>query len=144
MAAIGIVRFSIKEGSRGAKKFVNEVKTVSNDRLGKGETAVKYENRPILSGIGKMDIDAVNDCLNKYGGLIWALAQKFTSSRLDAEKATEEIFSEIWRQMKHFNEGRCSERDFVFIVAYRLLSDRKKRLQPAPEEKAAIQPLSNQ
>lgn len=83
-------------------------------------------HRTILSRIIDCEETAINDCLTTYGSLVWVLAKKFTGSTKDAEDATQEIFLELWRQINRFDSERCSERDFVFAVAYRLLKNRKQ------------------
>ena len=78
----------------------------------------------ILPRIIDRDETAINDCLAEYCNFIWALAKKLTSSTQDAEVATREIFLDIWRQIGSFDPARCSEKDFIFAVAYRILTDR--------------------
>jgi len=56
---------------------------------------------------------AVRDCVNKYGGMIWTLARKFTATDEAAERATEHIFADIW---KWAAAGRMSDLAEKYII----------------------------
>jgi RNA polymerase sigma factor (sigma-70 family) len=89
----------------------------------------------ILQRIASGDKVAVDDCLNRYGGLIWSLAKRWLGSVPDAEDATQEIFVELWQQASKFDPAIAGEATFVAMVARRRLIDRmrKESRRPAME-----------
>ncbi len=82
----------------------------------------------ILARIAAGEIDAVEDCLTNYGGLVWSLARKHSPSKTEAEDAVQEIFLEVWRNAARFNRAIASEVTFIAMIARRRLIDlRRKR-----------------
>jgi RNA polymerase sigma factor (sigma-70 family) len=90
----------------------------------------------ILQRIATGDKSAVDDCLNRYGGLIWSLAKRWLGNVPDAEDATQEIFVELWQQASKFDPSVAAESTFVAMVARRRLIDRmrKESRRPVTEE----------
>ncbi len=86
----------------------------------------------ILTRIAAGDETAVNDCINKYGNLIWALAKKFTPKQDDAEDAVQEIFMEIWQNAARYDSSKASEPTFISIIARRRLIDRLRKVYRRP------------
>lgn len=94
----------------------------------------------ILQRIAAGDQSAVQECLDRYGNLVWFIAKKFTDSREDAEDAVQEIFFDVWRNASRFEAEKSSEVTFISMISRRRLIDRlrKKARQPqlAPLESA--------
>lgn len=86
----------------------------------------------ILTRIAKGDETAINDCINQYGNLIWALAKKLTPNREDAEDAVQEIFMEIWQNANRYDSSKASESTFITIIARRRLIDRLRKIYRRP------------
>ncbi|MEO7660337.1 MAG: sigma-70 family RNA polymerase sigma factor [Pyrinomonadaceae bacterium] len=78
----------------------------------------------ILQRIGKGDRDAIQECLNQYGGLVWSIARQMLRNSNDAEDAVQEIFVDIWKNAARFDETRSSETTFIAMIARRRLIDR--------------------
>ncbi len=55
-------------------------------------TIQKTKSLTILQRIKNKDRTAVQDCIDAYGNLVWAMARKYTASTDEAEAATQEIF----------------------------------------------------
>jgi RNA polymerase sigma-70 factor (ECF subfamily) len=87
----------------------------------------------LLPRIGRGDREAVRQCLDRYGGLVWALARRHCGDAVEAEDAVQEIFVELWRHARRFDPARASERTFVAMVARRRLIDRHRRRARRPE-----------
>ncbi|GIU82258.1 MAG: RNA polymerase sigma factor [Pyrinomonadaceae bacterium] len=81
----------------------------------------------ILRRIASKDRSAVEECINVYGGLVWALARKMCPSREDAEDAVQEIFIDIWKNAERFDETQSSEATFIAMIARRRLIDRIRK-----------------
>jgi RNA polymerase sigma-70 factor (ECF subfamily) len=78
----------------------------------------------VLKRIAAGDRQAVDDCLDKYGGLVWSLARKMLRNSDDAEDAVQEIFIDIWKNAGRFDESQASETTFIAMIARRRLIDR--------------------
>jgi RNA polymerase sigma factor (sigma-70 family) len=81
----------------------------------------------ILKRIALGDRDAVSDCLNKYGGLVWSIARKMLRNSDDAEDAVQEIFVDIWKNAERFDETQSSETTFIAMIARRRIIDRIRK-----------------
>ncbi|MDQ1310819.1 MAG: hypothetical protein QG601_2089, partial [Pseudomonadota bacterium] len=44
-------------------------------------------NESILARVARGDAKAVRECIDEFGGLVWAIARRMTRSRADAEDA---------------------------------------------------------
>ena len=71
----------------------------------------------ILQRVAKKDKTAVADCVDAYGNFIWALAQKFTASREEAEAAVQEIFIDIWRFSERNDPPPTNEKLLIALIA---------------------------
>ncbi len=87
----------------------------------------------VLKRIARGDARAVSDCIDQFGGLVWALARRLTRTRADAEDAVQEIFTDIWRSAGRFDSSQGSEKVFVTTIARRRLIDRLRRTTQEPQ-----------
>ncbi|MGE3466461.1 MAG: RNA polymerase sigma factor, partial [Pyrinomonadaceae bacterium] len=78
----------------------------------------------ILQRVADGDRTAVEDCLKQYGGLVWSIARKMLRNSDEAEDAVQEIFLDVWKNAKRFDETRSSETTFIAMIARRRLIDR--------------------
>lgn len=85
----------------------------------------------LLEKIASGDRSAVSDCVNRYGGLVWSLARRFTGSQADAEDAVQEIFISLWKSADRFDSSKSSEMTFVAMIARRRLIDLNRKKQTA-------------
>lgn len=86
----------------------------------------------ILKRIAQNDQSAVQECLDKYGGLVWSLARRMLGYSDEAEDAVQEIFIDIWKNAARFDEAKASETTFVAMIARRRLIDRVRHIQRQP------------
>ena len=100
------------------------------------------ENPTLLQRIAGGDSAAVSDFIDRYGGLIWSLARRFTSTNADAEDAVQEIFFDLWKSCKNFRPEIASEKTFTAMVARRRLIDRKRKKSMARVEGEEVERLS--
>lgn len=95
---------------------------------------------PLLPRVALGHSSAIEECLERYGGLVWSLARRLSPSMSDAEDAVQEIFVDLWRHAGRFREEVASEATFVAMLARRRLIDRRRKQQ----REVAWQPLDEQ
>jgi RNA polymerase sigma-70 factor (ECF subfamily) len=86
----------------------------------------------ILQRIARKDRAAVEECIETYGRLIWALARKMCPNKEEAEDAVQEIFIDIWKNADKFDPSQSSEMTFVAMIARRRLIDRLRKFKRQP------------
>ncbi len=93
----------------------------------------------VLERIAAGEADAVQECIDRYGGLVWSLARRMVPTAADAEDAVQEIFVAIWESAGRFKQRLSSEKTFIATIARRRLIDRLRRhgrrppLRPLPD-----------
>jgi RNA polymerase sigma-70 factor (ECF subfamily) len=102
-------------------------------------TTQQTEPDYLLPLIASGDKDAVQHCIDRYGGLVWSLARRFTGTDTDAEDATQDIFLDIWKSASRFDPGVASETTFVAMIARRRLIDRRRRESRQPAREAIFE-----
>jgi RNA polymerase sigma-70 factor (ECF subfamily) len=75
----------------------------------------------ILQRVADRDQTVIKDCIDNYGNFIWALARKFTNSTEEAEAATQEIFTDIWRYAERIDSKQYDENVLIGLIAKRRL-----------------------
>jgi RNA polymerase sigma-70 factor (ECF subfamily) len=78
----------------------------------------------ILKRIADGDRSAIDECLKKYGGLVWSIARRMLRNSDDAEDAVQEIFVDIWKNAERFDADKSSETTFIAMIARRRLIDK--------------------
>ena len=81
----------------------------------------------LLQRVAAGDSTSIRLVLDRYGGLVWALARRSTLNRADAEDAVQEIFLDVWRSASRFDPAIASEATFIAMIARRRLIDRRRR-----------------
>ncbi|MEZ4295289.1 MAG: sigma-70 family RNA polymerase sigma factor [Polyangiaceae bacterium] len=89
---------------------------------------------PLLPRVAAGDSAAAKECIERFGGLVWALARRHTPSGPDAEDAVQDIFVDLWRSAARFDPERSTEPAFVAMVARRRLIDLSRRRVRREEE----------
>ena len=81
----------------------------------------------ILQRVAAGDASAVDDCLAKYGGLVWSIVRKHCPNHADAEDASQDAFLAIWQGSKRFDPTKGSETTFITTIVKRRLIDRHRK-----------------
>ena len=79
----------------------------------------------LLPRIALGDEAAFNECVRRYGRLVYAIARRYLREASDVEDACQEIFLALWRSAGAFDEARGTEATFIALVARRRLIDRQ-------------------
>lgn len=85
------------------------------------------------------DDRAARECVERFGGLVWSLARKYTPSTADAEDAVQDIFLDLWRSAPRFDPERSSEAAFVAMIARRRLVDLRRRRARRKEDEEVVE-----
>lgn len=83
--------------------------------------------KPVLPRIAAGDTSAVDECLQRYGGLVWSLARRRCADVQLAEDAVQNIFLHLWKVAATFDESIASETTFIAMVARRRLIDYQRK-----------------
>jgi RNA polymerase sigma-70 factor (ECF subfamily) len=86
----------------------------------------------LLPRIAAGDRTAAEQCIQRYGPLVWGIARRFFSDTRDAEDAIQEVFMTLWANAAAFDPTRAKESTFVALVARRRFIDARRRTQRRP------------
>lgn len=92
---------------------------------------VTAEAPNVLPRIAAGDEGAVDECLSRYGGLVYSIARKRLGPN-DVEDAVQDIFIDLWQNAGRYDPSACSEKTFIAMITRRRLIDRWRRSQRRP------------
>ena len=75
------------------------------------------------------DREALAECVQRYGALVWSIARRMSPTAADAEDAVQEVFTQLWSAASSFDPARGPEGAYVVLLARRRLIDRRRRRQ---------------
>ncbi len=107
-------------------------------RLGSGHSDGERNRlqESILQRVANGEPEAVRECTDRYGGLVWSLARRWNRSQADAEDAVQDVFVSVWRNAGRFDPSVAKEATFVAMIARRRLIDRMRKTGRRPTEAA--------
>lgn len=120
----GVGRIGSADAYAGAGSIFRSDKRreVMNERKGDRQANPKPDSYTILQRIGRAERAAVEDCVSAYGNLVWALARKFAVSPEEAEKATIDIFNDVWTRAPFYDSAKQTEESYILQIAVRRLN----------------------
>lgn len=86
----------------------------------------------LLPRIARGDGAAVQECMERYGPLVWSLARKLMRDVATVEDLVQEIFIEIWKSAGRYDATKASEATFIATIARRRVIDRRRRISRMP------------
>lgn len=81
----------------------------------------------VLQRVAAGEQQAIAECIDLFGGLVWHLARRTLPARADLDDAVQEVFVELWKAAPKYDPAIASERAFVAVIARRRLIDRARR-----------------
>lgn len=97
----------------------------------------------LLGRVAAGDANAVREVLDRYGGLVYSLARRFSRNEQDVEDAVQDIFLDVWRSAERYDETLGAEVTFIATIARRRLIDRARRTgREAPRVSLAVEPAA--
>ena len=80
-----------------------------------------------LQRVAAGDVGAVQQCIDRYGGVVWSLARRLCRTQADAEDAVQDVFIALWESAAGFDPNRGAEITYVSTIARRKLIDRARK-----------------
>lgn len=93
----------------------------------------------ILSEVARGNERAMENCIAKYGSLVWAIAKRHVQDHSAVEDIVQETFTDLWKSAKHYDPAIASESTFIGLLSRRRAIDfsrkesRRPQLEPMPE-----------
>ncbi|MEM7262133.1 MAG: sigma-70 family RNA polymerase sigma factor [Planctomycetota bacterium] len=81
----------------------------------------------ILDRVAAEESSAFEECMDRFGGLVWSIARRLSSSREDAEDAVQEVFLDVWKNADRFDARQGSETTFIVMIGRRRCIDRMRK-----------------
>jgi RNA polymerase sigma-70 factor (ECF subfamily) len=94
--------------------------------------------RTLLERIAAGEAAAIDECIDRYRGLIWSLVRRHLRQPADAEDVVQEVFIAIWRNAARFDSRIASESTFITMIARRRLIDRQRKQSRRIEASALV------
>jgi RNA polymerase sigma factor (sigma-70 family) len=81
-----------------------------------------------LQRVAAGDATAVQECIDRYGGLVYTLARRMCPQGAEIDDAVQEVFIELWRKAERYDPNIAEESVFIAMIARRRLIDLQRRL----------------
>lgn len=82
----------------------------------------------LLQRIARGEAQAVQQCIDEHGPLVWSLARRLCPSSADTEDVVQEIFITLWKSADQYDPALGTESTWVTTVARRKLIDLRRRI----------------
>jgi len=102
------------------------------DTAPKETSHVNTDATTYLQRIAAGDQDAIESCMNHYGGLVSSLARRFLPPA-QIDDAVQEVFIEIWKNADRYSPEKAAESTFVAMIARRRLIDKVRKNARKPK-----------
>lgn len=76
---------------------------------------------------------AMERCIDRYGSLVWAIAQRYVKNRSCAEDVVQETFTDLWKVANRYDPALATESTFIGMLAKRRAIDYVRRESRMPQ-----------
>lgn len=93
----------------------------------------------VLLRVAQGDERAMEQCITKFGPLVWSIAKRHVQDHSALEDIVQEAFTDLWKSAKRYNPAIATESTFVGLLARRRAIDfarkesRRPQLEPLPD-----------
>ena len=110
-----------------------------------GVGSLPADDAALVARVAAGDETALGRVFDRYGSLVFGLAQRVTRSAAAAEEITQEVFVFFWEHPDRFDAGRGSLRAFLGSIAHRRAVDvvRREVRRTAREDRVAGDPSTD-
>ncbi|MEM7230488.1 MAG: sigma-70 family RNA polymerase sigma factor [Planctomycetota bacterium] len=81
----------------------------------------------LLTKVAAGDMTAMQECIERYSGLVYGLARRLCPVASDVDDAAQEVFISLWENASRYDEAMGSEVTFVAMITRRRLIDRGRK-----------------
>jgi len=102
----------------------------------RGPTAEQiFTDAQLLALIGRGENWALSEIHARYAGLVFSIALKTLNDQASAEEIAQQVFTEVWRQARHYQLERGKFSAWVSTITRHLCIDelRRRRVRPMTE-----------
>ncbi len=95
----------------------------------------QINNTSVLVKAARGDQQAISDCIDQYGPIVYTLARRMLEDKEKAYDLTLVVFSDLWQTLSDYDQKKQDEKTFVTLIARRKLTEliRKDRLPRSAE-----------
>ncbi|MEM1178763.1 MAG: sigma-70 family RNA polymerase sigma factor [Acidobacteriota bacterium] len=86
----------------------------------------------LFERVASGDASSMQECIDRFRGLVWSMARKRGLGDEDAEDLLQEVMIEVWKSASRYDSAQASEPAFVAMITRRRLIDRIRRQQRRP------------
>ena len=86
------------------------------------------EDRSLIDGISRRDLDSLDALYSRYGGPVYAIALRMLRDPGASEEVTQDTFFNVWRRANSYRSDRGSVTGWLFSIAHhRAIDELRKR-----------------
>ena len=91
----------------------------------------------LMARVAAGEQNAVEDLYDRFGGLVFRIAQQLLPTNAEAEDAVQEVFLRLWKTAERFDPERAKLVTWVILLSRRHVIDRLRRKSSRPKTVAA-------
>ncbi|MEM6793463.1 MAG: sigma-70 family RNA polymerase sigma factor [Acidobacteriota bacterium] len=95
----------------------------------------------LLEKLANGDANAMQECVDRFRGLVWSMARKRGLGEEDAEDLLQEVLIEVWKSAGRYDSSQASEPAFIAMITRRRLIDRIRRQKRRPVTQTIVPDL---
>ena len=102
--------------------------------------AVWEADRQLVSLIAAGSADALSQLYDRYAGTVFGMARRILRRIEDAEEVVQDVFAQIWRDAKRYEDARATVAGWVVMLARTRAIDRLRARNARPDQAAGVAP----